>query len=251
MAEELFGEPVNQAPMFGVPAKPEEEDKPGALADIGRGVVTAPVSFVQGLVELGAIGADTAFGTNATRNVTDFFESIKEDIQPETGAGKTAEELLVFGAGFIPIAGWLGRASAVARGKNVGKATSAFMKSAEKFGQGAGKNLLKTRAGLVGTTALGAGIYETVVSPSGRSTMADNFNFLPDELKTEADERLTGREEAFRQFRNKLRQGAEATALSSAFDASLYGLSTGARALGAVPGVSEFSSSAARAVTTR
>ena len=260
MAEDLFaGLPPAPAPQAedlfaGLPSASttpaEEEDQPGVLAEIGRGVVTAPISFVQGLVELGAIGVDTAFDTDATRNVTDFFESIKGDIQPETGAGKTAEELLMFGAGFIPIAGWLGRASAVARGKNVGKATSAFMKSAEKFGAGAGKNVLKTRAGLVGTTALGAGIYETIVSPNGRSTMADNFNFLPDELKTEADERLTGREEAFRQFRNKLRQGAEATALSSAFDASLYGIGRGASALGTVPGISELSSTLARATTT-
>ena len=226
-----------------------EEDQPRALADVGRAVVTAPVSFVQGLVELGAIGADAAFGTNATRNVTDFFESIKEDIRPQTGVGKTAEELLVFGAGFVPIAGWLNRASAVARGRNVGKASSAFMRSAENFGRGAGKNILQTRAGLVGATALGSGIYETIVSPSGRSTMADSFQFLPDELKTEADEQMTGRAEAFRQLRNKLRQGAEASTMSLGFDAALYGLGTGARAIGTVPGVSELSSSAARATT--
>ena len=228
----------------------EEEDKPGVIADIGRGVVTAPVSFVQGLTELGAIGLDTAFGTNATRNVTDAFETFKEDIAPRGNAGKIAEELLVFGAGFIPIAGWLGRASAVAKGKNVGTASSAFMKSAERFGRGAGKDLLKTRAGLVGSTALGAGVYETIVSPNGRTSMADSFNFLPDELKTEADERLEGREEAFRQFRNKLRQGAEASALSAGFDAALYGVGQGVSALGTVPGVSEVTSSLARTTTT-
>lgn len=261
MAEELFGEPVQQTELFGEPAEQtqlfgepaapaEEGDDPGVIADIGRGVVTAPVSFVQGLTELGAIGLDTAFGTNATRNVTDVFETLKEDIQPEGNAGKIAEELLVFGAGFIPIAGWLGRASAVAKGKNVGKASSAFMKSAERFGSGAGKNLLKTRAGLVGSTALGAGIYETIVSPNGRGSMADSFSFLPDELKTEADERLEGRDEAFRQFRNKLRQGAEASALSAGFDAALYGVSRGASALGTVPGVSEVTNSLARATAT-
>lgn len=227
-----------------------DEDKPGVLADVGRGVVTAPVSFVQGLAELGAIGLDTAFGTSTTRSVTDAFETFKEDIRPEGPVGKFAEEALVFGAGFLPIAGWLGRASAVAKGKNVGKATSMFAKSADRFGRGAGKNLLKTRAGLVGTTALGAGIYETIVSPNGRASMADNFNFLPDELKTEADERLEGREEAFRQFRNKLRQGAEATALSAGFDAALYGIGRGSAALGTVPGVSELTNSIARATTT-
>lgn len=257
MAEELFGEPAQQTESFGEPVEDTqlfgesvEEDKPGVLADIGRGVVTAPVSFVQGLTELGAIGLDTAFGTNATRNVTDVFETLKQDIRPSGSAGKIAEELLVFGAGFIPIVGWLGRANAVARGKNVGQATSAFMKSAERFGRGAGKNLLKTRAGLVGTTAVASGLYETVVSPNGRTSMADNFNFLPDELKTEADERLEGREEAFRQFRNKLRQGAEATALSTGFDAALYGIGKGASALGTVPGVSEVTNSLARATTT-
>ena len=270
MAEELFGEPVQNTELFGVPAEPtqelfgvpaepsqelfgvpaEEEDKPGVIGDIGRGIVTAPVSFVQGLTELGAIGLDTAFGTNATRSVTDTFENLKEGIEPRGNAGKVAEELLVFGAGFVPIAGWLGRASAVARGKNIGSSTSAFMKSAERFGRGAGKNLLKTRVGLAGTTALGSGIYETMVSPNGRTSMADSFNFLPDELKTEADERLEGRDEAFRQFRNKLRQGAEASALSAGFDAALFGVSRGSAALGNVPGVSEVTNSIARATTT-
>lgn len=222
----------------------------GFIESVGRGIVTAPISLAQGLFELGAIGIDSAFDTDALRATTDLFESVKDVTQSQTTAGKVTEELVGFGLGFIPIAGWLGRASHVARtGKGV-TSSSRFARSAEEFGSSAtGKRLLSSRAGLYGTAAAAVGVYDGMFSPDGRETLSDSFEVLPDALKTEAFEGETGRAEASRQFRNKLRQAAEATALSGAFDTALYGLGQGARQVAALPGVDQTLSLGARGIT--
>lgn len=250
MAEKLFGEPV-ETPLFGEPVVPEEEpqDPPSAIAEFARGVGSFPVEFARGLGELAALGVDTAFDTDYVDDVSAAFDAADEFVgAPTTPLGTTTRDLLVFGAGLIPIAGWLGRAGQVAKtGKGLGS-TSRFMRSAEDFGRTkAGKQLLGNRAKVLGATALASGVYDTVVSSSGRSTLSDHFEFLPDALKTEKDTGLTGREEAFRQFRNRARQGAEAAALSSIFDATLLGLGRGSKALGSAPVVGPALSGTARA----
>lgn len=237
------------APAAVSPETPPEESDEGFIESVGRGVVTAPVSMAQGVLELGAIGLDAAFGTNTLRPTTDFFAGIKENIAPERAAGKVTEEIVSFGLGFIPIAGWLGRASHTARtGKGV-TSSSRFMRSAEEFGSSSvGKKLLSSRAGLFGTTAAAAGLYEGLVSPDGRETLSDSFTALPDALKTEGYAGEVGRGEAGRQFRNKMRQSAEAAALSAGFDTLLYGLGQGSRQVAALPGVNETLSAGARGI---
>ena len=66
----------------------------------------------------------------------------------------------------------------------------------------------------------------------GRATLSDNFDILPDALKTEQDEGLTGRQEAGRRLRNKLRVGTEDALLSGVFDVGLKGLAMGSKAIG-------------------
>jgi len=226
-----------------------DEDDPSAIAEFARGVATAPVEFGRGLGELAALGIDAAFDTDYVDDVSAAFDSAEEFIgAPTTGVGETTRDLLVFGAGFIPIAGWLGRAGQVAKtGKGLG-AASKFMKSAEKFGRSkAGKALLGNRAKVLGTTALAGGLYDGIVSSSGRSTLSDQFEFLPEALKTEKDTGLTGQEEAYRQFRNRARQAAEASALGALFDTSLLALGEGSKALGSLPGVGDALSKTAQA----
>jgi len=244
----LFDDLEADAPRTSVPA-PEEDDE-GVIESVGRGIVTAPISLAQGIVELGAIGLDSAFDTDTLRPVTDWFEDVKENIAPEGTAGKVAEEVLAFGIGFVPIAGWVGRAGQVARtGRAVG-AKSKFMKSAETFGNStAGKKLLSTKGGMYATTALGAGVYEGFVSPSGRETLSDSASFFPDVLKTEDYQGQVGSGEAGRQFRNKLRNAAEAAALSAGFDTLAYGLGEGGRQVAKIPGVAPTLSAGARGIT--
>jgi hypothetical protein len=77
--------------------------------DIGEGILSGGVNFVQGIAELPAIGFDAAFDTNTARAVTDFFEPARDFVQPEGTAGRVAADLTAFGAAFIPLAGWLSR----------------------------------------------------------------------------------------------------------------------------------------------
>lgn len=259
MAEEyVLPEPIGPAaaaPKSGYvlpepigPADKETEDDEGVIESVGRGIVTAPISLAQGVMELGALGLDSAFDTNTLRPVTDWFSGIKEGIEPEGTAGKITEEVVGFGLGFIPIAGWLGRASHVAKGGRA-TASSKFMKSAEKFGgTAAGKKLLKSRAGLFGTTAAATAAYEGIFSPDGRETLSDGVSILPEALKTEAYTGQSGRAEAGRQFRNKARQAAEAAALSAGFDTLLYGLGAGSREVAKLPVINETLSASARGV---
>jgi hypothetical protein len=216
--------------------------------DIGQGIISGGVNFVQGLAELPAIGFDAAFDTNTASAVSNFFEPIQEFVAPETTAGRVTADLTTFGAAFIPFAGWLSRASRSARLAKAGAGAPAaiagrgplsnFMRSADSFGRsGTGQRLLSTRFGQYGTTALATGAFAALVSPDGRATLSDSFDALPDALKTEADTGLQGREEALRRVRNRLRQGAEDAILSGAFDTTLGALGAGARQVARVPQV--------------
>lgn len=203
--------------------------------DIGKGMASGIVSVPQGIAELGALGIDAALDTNLSRGVTDAFEYIK----PELGtAGEVTEDLVAFGAGFIPIAGWLGKAGQAAKAANAGRALSTagrgkFAKSAIDFGSSSvGRKALGTWAGLTGSTAAATLGYSTAVANDGRATLSDNFAVLPDALETEEDTGLTGRSEAARRFRNKLRVGVEDAMMSGAFDTALKGAAMGSRAIG-------------------
>ena len=218
--------------------------------DVGRGILTAPISLVQGLTEMATAGLDLALGTSTSRPTTQFFEAAKSGIKPDGTAGRVTEDLTAFGIGFLPIVGWLGRASQAARATKAGKvvtpSTSRFLRSAEDFGRTArGQAALSTRAGLIASTAVAAAGYETIFSPDGRTTLADAFD-IGGPLRSEADTGLTGREEALRRIRNKLRSGAEAGAMSAAFDTALVGVGAGVGAIGRT----EAGAATARAVRT-
>jgi hypothetical protein len=227
-------------------AAPAEEDKSflesavdttlTAGEEFGRAIPSAVISLAQGITEMGAAGLDLALGTNTSRAVTDNFEYVKSYVKPQTAGGQIFEDVLAFGLGFVPIAGWLGRANSVAKatkaGKTVVPATSRFLRSADNFGKSAqGLAVLGNRAKLIGTTAAAAAGYETLFTPDGRVTLSDTFS-LGGPLETEGDVGLSGREEALRRIRNKLRSGAEAGLLSGAFDTALYGVGKGVGAIG-------------------
>ena len=161
-----------------------------AFTGIGRGIKAAPVTIAQGLLESGAAAYDAAMDTNYASSVSDSFEEFKKenDLNPYTAAGQITEEIVSFGLGFIPIAGWLGRANSVAKaakaGRTIAKPKSGFFKSADSFGRSStGKALLGSRAKLAGATALGTVGYETLVTPSNRATLSDTYDVLPDFLR--------------------------------------------------------------------
>ena len=221
-----------------------------AFTGIGRGIKAAPVTMAQGLLEIGAAGIDASIGSNYSRGVTESFEEFKKnnDLNPNTAAGEITEEIVAFGLGFIPIAGWLGRAGSVAKAGRIARPSkSRFLKSAESFGDSAaGRAMLKNRTRLAGTTALAAVGYETLITPDGRATLSDSFDVFPDFLKTEEDINLSGSAEGGRKIRNKFRSGFEAGFFSLGFDMALPVVGGVARGIGATPVLGDGISALAR-----
>jgi len=210
------------------PSDPEERGGRSTMADIGTGIVGGPVTILQGASEAVTLALDLAFDTDYSRSVSEGFQGFRErtGIQPQGIAGSVAQELVAFGVGFLPVVGWLGRARLAAQGRQAAvPARSLFARTAEEFGRsGTGRAMLAPRAGFIGTTALAAGGYEALISPDGFGTVADSLDFLPEFLRTEqASDDITGRENALRQMRNRLRRGSEAAVFSGAVDTALVG----------------------------
>ena len=221
----------------------ETEEGPGVVStmgDIAQGSAAGVVNIGQGLAELASMGVDVALGTDTARATTGFFEDAKEslDFVPDTTAGKVAEGLITYGSMAIPVAGWLGAASAASKGARIASSASKFKKTAHAFGKsGPGKQLLNNRAKLAASTALGTGMADVLVSPSTFNTLSDSFDAMPDFLKTEDDTQLTGAEERGRRLRNKLRFGLEGFALAAGGEALFPVVGLAAKVPAYVPGV--------------
>jgi len=206
------------------PAREEPKEDQSVFLDIAEGVGAGVVGLAQGLSESAALGYDFATDSNTSREVTETFDGIKKTLglTPETTAGEVASLITNFGLGAIIPLTWVSRAKAAASGTSILKANSALGKSAEAFGKSsAGKALLNNFPGRIAVTSLGVGAADFMVSPTGLNTISDAFDALPDELQTEEDTGLEGRDEAARRFRNKLRIAAEGAALSGAVDIAM------------------------------
>tara|TARA_R110002167_G_scaffold5915_2_gene27168 strand:- start:2319 stop:6926 length:4608 start_codon:yes stop_codon:yes gene_type:complete len=224
-----------------------KEDDENRLADTFRGAAYAIPSMVQGLSETGAGLFDLTFGTDSLNDVSEFYNWALEPLKPRTGYGKTAAVGVEVVASFIPFFGWASRANRAAVAAKTGTkllnpAKSAWHKSAEAYGRSkAGQAMLsssraKRYAATGAPAALYTGAVESIFAPDGRTTISDNFDVLPDFLETEQYNGETKRENAARLFRNKGRRFAEGAGASVAFDAGLFGLTSGARGLAYVPG---------------
>jgi hypothetical protein len=220
------------------------------FTDVGRGIISAPISVAQGILELGTAGIDASFDTDYSRQVGDAFNQFKADydLAPQSSAGKITEDVISLGLGFIPIAGWLGRASSVAKlGKAARVPKSGFMRSADTFGaSNIGKTLLDSRAKLYGATALGTLGYETIVSRDGQATLSDSFDAMPDMFKTQADTGQTGSAEGVRRLSNKATRGLESAFGSLAFDIGLPAVGMAVKSIGSLPGVGDVASGIAK-----
>jgi hypothetical protein len=215
----------------------EDKDDKSWIGQIGKGVITAPITFAEGIAELGATGIDAALDTNISSSVSGAFDSINEFVgTPEEGAGRVANEVVTFGLGFIPILGWLGHANKAAKVTQAGgqamnlASKSRYYRSAAEFGSSKmGRALLGNNAKLMGATALTAGLYEGTVTPDDRNTLADSIDWLPDSLETQELDVLSGRERAKEAFKNRFKLAVEAGAMSLGFDAALTGIGAAGR----------------------
>lgn len=231
----------------GQPPTPEERSTinraaryaGSVAADIGRGTINAPIELAQGIFELGSAAADYALGTDLSDDVTEAFDSVQDWLgtNPKGATGYVTQEIMGFGLGFIPVAGWLGRANSVARATKAGRAvnvaynSSRYMRSATAFGKSAaGQALLGNRLKLMLTTGAGYGAYGFAFSPEGRVTLSDSVDWLPDAMRTEDISQLKSRERAAAMFRNKFRLGAEDASLGLAVDFGILGIGKGLQA---------------------
>ena len=231
--------------LFG-PSEPTQSEEVSTFSDIAQGVGAGFVGLPQGIAETGAAIVDSIADTNTSREVTSAFETAKDflGLTPETTAGKTAESITTFGAALIPVIGWVGRASSVARGAATLPSKSILKAGADAFGKSktgkallASDNAFTARAKLAATTSLAGGAAEMLVAPDGTATLSDAFDVLPDALETEVDSGLQGRDEGTRRLRNKLRMGIEGTALGLGFEALFPVLGTTTRMVSMIPGV--------------
>jgi hypothetical protein len=131
--------PADDVPDFSEfasqPPEEREGQRPSIVGEFAKGVVSAPLQIFRGVGELGALAFDSTLDTDYVQEVSDAFDVAEEFVgRPETTGGEITRDLLAFGLGFAPIAGWLGRAGLVAKtGKGFG-GPSKFMQSAEAFG---------------------------------------------------------------------------------------------------------------------
>jgi len=212
------------------------------VGSIGRGVLNAPISIAGGLAETAALVVDFGLGTNTATQVENTFDAIKNVTGSKTKAGQIADDVVSFGASFLVPALWVSKATAVARGLQTGKGLLGFApkskigqqldKLAVGFGNSAsGKALLNpkvlgVRPGAVALTAAGTAPISFAVSPSGRSTLSDSVDWMPDLTKTD-QEQTQGRDETTRRIGNKLKNAIEDTAMGGAFDIGIgLGLAT-------------------------
>jgi hypothetical protein len=202
----------------------------GTLQELAEGLGSGVTKAVQGVAELGGIAIDSVFDTNTTRAISQAGDDVREalGLDPVGIAGTigdvTGQFLLPGGVGVAAVSkiSKLGKLEKAIRQQGRGRvATAGPMPARLTAGQTA-----KLRAQQAGAALL----VDAAVADDGVTTIGDFVDGGP--TMTEKDVGLSGRLEAGRRFRNKLRLGAEAGALAAAFP---YLLST--TALVAKPGL--------------
>lgn len=212
------------------------------VGSIGRGVLNAPISIAGGLAETAALIVDFGLGTNTATQVENTFDAVKKVTGSKTKVGQITDDVVSFGASFLVPALWVSKATSVARGIKTGKGLMGFApkskigknldKLAVKFGNSAsGKALLTpkvlgVRPGAVAATAAGTAPISFAVSPSGRPTLSDSVDWMPDLTETD-QQQVQGRDETTRRITNKFKNAVEDTAMGGIFDIGLgLGLAT-------------------------
>ena len=202
----------------------------GTLQEFAEGVGSGVTKAVQGVAEVGGIVIDAVFDTNTTRAISQAGDDVREalGLDPVGIAGTigdvTGQFLLPGGlaVGAVSKISKLGKLEKAIRQQGRGRvATAGPMPARLTAGQTA-----KLRAQQAGAALL----VDAAVADDGVTTIGDFVEGGP--TMTEKDIGLSGRLEAGRRFRNKLRIGGEAGALAAAFP---YLLST--TALVAKPGL--------------
>lgn len=226
----------------------EPESDQTVLGSIARGAGAGLVDIAQGISELGTSGLEYAGvleeEDDSQRKVTQFFTDAKETLgfTPERTAGKVAETIVNYGAPGLGVFSWVSKADrarrALAAGQTLPKASTWFGKSAQAFGRTTpGKLATSTAVGRAALTTAGTGMADFFVSPSTMTTLADNWDAMPEELRTESEEGLIGKELSAVRTRNKFRLGIEGMMFNAAGEVILPVAGGVVRSAASIPGV--------------
>ena len=237
----------SQTGLFDDLIEPESEPETDqtVVGSIGRGVGAGIVNIAQGLSELGAAGLEAtgAIDEGSQEATTEAFESFKDatGLRPDRAAGKVAETIATYATPGLGVFSWVSKADKARKALQAGtaapKAKTIIGKSAVKFGEKAPAALTGTRAGRAALTTVGTGVADVFVSPSSMSTLADSWDAMPEFLRTEDEEGLTGKELAGVRLRNKFRLGLEGAGFNLGAEVVLPVVGATIKGIGQVPGV--------------
>ena len=228
---------------FTIVGEEEDESDQTVVGSIGRGVGAGLVNIAQGLSELGAIPVEAAGVEGAQEATTEAFESFKDatGLRPDRAAGKVAETIATYATPGLGVFSWVSKADKARKALQAGtaapKTRTIIGKSAVKFGEKAPAALTGTRAGRAALTTVGTGVADVLVSPSSMTTLADSWDAMPEFLRTEDEEGLTGKELAGVRLRNKFRLGLEGAGFNLGAEVVLPVVGATVKGIGQVPGV--------------
>jgi len=163
-------------------------DQETTTQEIAEGVASGLLAIPQGIAELGTSLYDYGFDTDYQRNVTSFFDGIRDaaGIDPEGTAGELAEIITQFA---VPGLGAASAVSKLAKLRNLGTFT--------------------TRASQVGA----AGIADFMVATDGTTTIGDFFEAGP--TQTIDTIGLKGKERAAASILNRAKLASEAAGVAA------------------------------------
>lgn len=233
-------------PANRVESETEEESDQTVIGSIARGTGAGLVNIAQGISELGAAGLEATdlVEEGSQEATTKAFEDFKTSfgLTPERTAGKITETIVNYATPGLGVFSWVSKADKARRalksGTAIADARTRIGRSAQAFGRtNLGKATTSTGVGRAGLTTIGTGVADVLVSPSTNTTLADSWDAMPDELRTEDEEGLTGMDLSGVRLRNKFRLGVEGMMFNAAGEAVLPVAGASIKAIGNVPGV--------------
>ncbi len=230
---------------FTIVGEEEEESDQTVVGSIGRGFGAGIVNIAQGLSELGAAGLEAtgAVDEGSQEATTEAFESLKDatGLRPDRAAGKVVETIATYATPGLGVFSWVSKADKARKALQAGtaapKTRTIIGRSAVKFGEKAPAALTGTRAGRAALTTVGTGVADIFVSPSSMTTLADSWDAMPEFLRTEDEEGLTGKELTGVRLRNKFRLGLEGAGFNLGAEVVLPVVGATIKGIGQVPGV--------------
>ena len=214
------------------------EDKPNWLTATGAGLISGAIKIPEGIVSLGADLIDLGFDTNVAQKVEDAFDKINifEEVAEQRTVGKVVETLASFGIpttiGFNigrKIAGKAIRAAKAGKYKKLEELEDQFTKTKGKKKYEIEKQINKQKADLKRAErrfsilggASGAGVGEAIVVDEEIGTIGDALPEAFNWTALDRDENLSGRRDAIRRLKNRLKGGVEGAAVGQLIGGTL------------------------------